>query len=382
MSKIKTTLIIMILISFWPKGLWAELREISDQELSEVSAQAAIRIDNYQHDNNDFIRINLGLDIETQINMDKLEIGRYHRWENGAPCFECDGTEEGLEKQPADILVNNFSLGHIDKETGEIQPFKIKDPYLEFALDSEGAPTGVRIGFGKSKGWLSGDIQSLTGNINIALKDNAYGLAELAPKCSEGHYSCLLGFALKYLGGPLLKDSPLITQANLINDQGQLDPVRATMVGMQSGEPLSVDGAGEINFVERILLDVLVAITPQRYGALRDGDIVTFHSSGCDILTVNVCFPFKNFGSFELGRGKPEGADGLFISFQNTQDAIQWAQSFDNDTPGNTVSSFQETGFGGFFNIPNAGVQATLNEAMNGIPRKQTEFIDRGVNLF
>jgi hypothetical protein len=258
----------------------------------------------------------------------------------------------------------------------------MNNPFLEFSFGADGAPTGVRIGFGKSKGWLSGDIKALTGNIDIAISDTARGLAELSPSCASGDFSCLLGFMMKYLGGPILQDSPLKADALLINSQGQLDPVRGQMVGMQSGTPLMVDGSGEINFIEKFLLDVLIGLTPSRYNASRDGDIVTFNSSGCDILTVSVCFPLTNFGSFEIGRDNPDGVDGLFVSFQNSHEVIKWAQTFKDGVTGSDVLSFQETGFGGFFNIPNDGVQVNLNEAINGIHRQRTEYIDRGKGLF
>lgn len=374
-----STSIFFVLLSC---SVHSALQELPDGQLSAITGQAIVSVDNYSYGNNDFVRINMGMDIETQINIDKLELGRYYRWENGDACLECDGSEPGLEAMPADIMVDNFALGHIDKATNRVDPFKIKDPFLEFSFDETGAATGIRIGFGKSKGWLSGDIQALTGNIDIGIKDTAQGLGQLAPSCSSGDFSCLLGFMMKYLGGPILQDSPLEAQAYLIDARGQLDPVRGTMVGMESGTPLVVDGSGELNFFEKFLLDVLIGLTPSRYDASRNGDIVTFNSSGCDILTVSVCFPLSNFGSFEIGRDDPVGADGLFISFQNSQDVIKWAQTFKDGITGTEVETFQATGFGGFFNIPNNGVQVNLQEAMNGIPRHRTEYIDRGKGLF
>lgn len=374
------TLLLLLLLK--SPALQADLASLSDTQMSQVTGQAIMSVDNYQYDNTDFVRINLNVNIETQLNIDKLELGRYYRWENGDACLDCNGTETGLEKMPADIMVDNFSLGHINKSTKAIDPFKINDPFLEFSFDAAGTPTGVRLGFGKSKGWLSGDIQALTGNIDIAINDTARGLAELSPNCSSGDFSCLLGFMMKYLGGPILQDSPLKADALLVNSKGELDPVRGQMVGMESGTPLIVDGSGELNFFEKFLLDVLIGLTPSRYNASRNGDIVTFNSSGCDILTVAVCFPLSNFGSFEIGRDNPAGVEGLFISFQNSHDVIKWAQTFKDGITGTEVLSFQETGFGGFFNIPNDGVQVNLQEAMNGIHRQRTEYIDRGKGLF
>lgn len=357
----------------------AELKALDDQTLSDVTGQAFITIDQYNYEDTDFLRVNLGLDIDIQTTIEKVELGTYYRWENGDMCLSCDGTEEGLEQHPSDIMIDNFSLGHIDRDTRELKPFSIEDPFIEFAIDPDGSPKGLRVGFGKAKGWLSGDIQSLTGNIDIQIDDTAAGLASAAPDCTSGVYSCFLGFLLTTLGPVILGEAPLQADAILINDRGEPDPVRADMVGVESGTGITVDGTGEINFFDRLLLDTMIAITPSRYNASRNGDIVTFNSAGCDILTVPTCFPLTNFGSFEIGRDTPSGIEGFFISAQT--EAVKWAQTFENK-PGSTVTASQLTGVGTYMNIPNNGVQVTLTEAMQGIQRMRTEYIDRGVGLF
>ncbi|MCG8609601.1 MAG: hypothetical protein MI864_03615, partial [Pseudomonadales bacterium] len=164
--------------------------------MSNVTGQAFFSVDSYDYDGTDFMRVNLGIEIETLLDIGELEVGRYHRWENGDPCLECDGTEAGLERHPADLMLKNFSLGQINGDTDEIDPFYLKDPFLEFALDDQGTPIGVRLGFANAKGWLSGNITSLTGNIDIAIKDTAYGLSQMAPDCSAGAYECFLGLLL------------------------------------------------------------------------------------------------------------------------------------------------------------------------------------------
>lgn len=367
---------------------YAELTPISDSEMSNVTGQATVSIDKYAYAGHDFTRINLGLDIETQINIDTLEMGTYHRWENhpstpslnGTMCATCTGAEAGLEAQGSDIKIDNFSLGSIDPGTGEIQPFSITDPFIEIAYDDAGAASGFRVGFGKAKGWLSGDIRSLTGNVDISIQDTARGLGETQSNCSlSGAYSCLLGGLLGALGPTLLGEAPLQSDALLVNAEGEPDPIRATMLGMQSGSALTVDSKGELGFFDGLLVRALVVLTPGRYNASMNGDIIKFHSSGCDILTINLCFPLTNFKSFELGRDKPEGTDGFFISAQT--EAVEWAQTFQNG-PGSTVTSGQATGLGSYFNLPNNGIVVNLDEALNGIPRLRTEYIDRGHGLF
>ncbi|WP_157678360.1 hypothetical protein [Oleiphilus messinensis] len=261
--------------------------------MSNVTGQAFFSVDSYDYDGTDFMRVNLGIEIETLLDIGELEVGRYHRWENGDACLECDGTEPGLERHAADLMLENFSLGHIDKDTGEIDPFYLNEPFLEFALDDQGTPIGVRLGFANAKGWLSGNIQSLTGNIDIAIQDTAYGLSQMAPDCSAGAYECFLGLLLSILGPPILQGSPLEAEANLISPEGELDPVRANMVGLENGKEFRADGTGEINFFERGLLDLMIALTPSRYNARREGDVVIFEAANCDILSVPVCFDFR-----------------------------------------------------------------------------------------
>ncbi len=365
----------------------AELKPLGDEELSHVSGQAFFRIDDYGHDNHRFTRINLGLDIDIQTNIDSLQLGTYHRWENhpsdaslnGTICHTCNGTEAGLEKNASDIHIDNFSLGYLDEKTDEIHPFQILDPYLEFAFDENGDASGVRLGFGKAKGWLSGDILSLTGNLDVSIEDTAAGLAHAGPDCSSGAYSCLLGYLLKGLGPVLLGDSKLQSDALLVNAQGQPDPIRGSMVGMLSGTPLTVDATGELNWFDKIAIDLMIALTPGRYNASRNGDIIQFHSSGCDILTIELCFPLTNFGSFEVGRGTEEGVEGFFMSAQKHD--IRWAQTFDENNR-DIVTSDQQTGLGAFLNLPNDGIIVNVQEALQGIDRQRTEYIDRGKGLF
>ena len=61
----------------------ADLQPISDTELSEVTGQAFVSIDRQYHpdpnENTSYTRVNLGMDIEIQTNVDVLEMGRYER---------------------------------------------------------------------------------------------------------------------------------------------------------------------------------------------------------------------------------------------------------------------------------------------------------------
>ena len=104
---------------------------------------------------------------------------------------------------------------------GEIVPFEITDPYIEFATDDNtGDIVGVRIGFGEAQGVLSGSIQSLTGNINVGILDQGEGM-------SVAESSGNLADELIVLLTPLLEGgSPLSTTAQLVDASGNLDPIR------------------------------------------------------------------------------------------------------------------------------------------------------------
>lgn len=146
----------------------AELKPISDEAMSEVTGQAFVSVDRQYHPSPDndtsYTRVNLGMDIELQTNVETFELGRYER----------AGEKEGT----SDVLIDNFSLGYIYDSTyfernpdaarqvkadgsayqdGEIVPFKISNPYFEFAYDEAAEEiVGFRFGFGEAEGVLSG----------------------------------------------------------------------------------------------------------------------------------------------------------------------------------------------------------------------------------
>ena len=119
----------------------AQLQAISDEAMSEVTGQAFVSIDRQYHpdaqQNVAYTRVNLGLDLDVQLEADVLELGRYER--NG----EAAGS--------SDVLINDFALGYINNQAyfdrnpdaprqrkadgsaygeGEIVPFSISNPFL------------------------------------------------------------------------------------------------------------------------------------------------------------------------------------------------------------------------------------------------------------
>jgi len=318
----------------------AGMVELADDELSEVTGQAFINLTTDNNAGINYTRINFGMNVETQLNMKKLQLGQY----NDAV------TRPGEVAGSSDLLINNFALGTVNADD-TINPFKIANPYLELAY-SGNKVVGVRIGFGEAKGILSGDIQSLTGNIPIKIQGSAAPIFDQA----SGWERFLLGIA------GVTRSTRLQADATLVNAGGTADPVRAIMAGMTNGQTLG-------------------CVSGCNLGGLSDALLSLFASNGCQVLSLATCFPLSNFQSLPVGNmavndsaatAAIEGAaKGFFISMQ-TQD-VAWRDT-DNAALINTLK-------GAFMNLPKyrdangnmvAPISIDFDQAFNGIPRQDT----------
>ncbi len=360
-------------------GVCAELKPINDSEMSEITGQAFFSIDktiNPSNSNISYTKLSLGMDIDIQTNIDTLELGRYDR---------IDPRTGELESKSADLMIDDLSLGYIYKEQyhidnpkvarpkhyddsgllityqdGDLVPFKIKDPFLEFAYEGDKV-VGARIGFGGAQGLLSGTIESLTGNIDVDIKGDVGNLRDALSQQGYGGFcwpwECTMADHIVNLGG-IANGIPLETKANMIYgsgaNKGSYDKARSTNIGVLDGHKFSLDILGGI--------DLTV--------------------NDCSLLGINVCFPLNQFNSLHISKKDDAGnvtgmADGLFLSFQ-TKD-LAWMK----DSNGSNVSSnYMNTVQGAFFNVPTGGLQVDFVGSLNGIPRARTEYIDRGKGLF
>ena len=385
---------------------YAELKPINDSDLSNVIGQAYVTIDKTYHPdaaidpnkNTSFTRVNLGMDIEVQSTADVLELGRYER----------DGEEAGS----SDLLINDYSLGYIYDEAyfdrnpsaprqfkddgsayvnGEIVPFKVTDPYLEFAYDeTTNEMIGVRIGFGDAQGMLGGDIKYLTGNVNVIISDTGQSLSEAE---SDGTFSDKLIVLLT----PLLEGGKtLTTQAQPVQgdpnkpNYGELDPVRAEYLGVTNGTNFVLEGAG--GFTRWSLLTLLgsgsssnISLPGCSFFNCPGGDII-IETQDCRNLGIQACFPLSQYKGFAVGeigeqngqRAIVNGTEGMFLSFQ-TKD-LEWLSDVRKANP--TSEDFIKATSGAFFNIPNGAVTVNMTEALQGVEGMRREYIDRGVGLF
>lgn len=142
----------------------ADLKPISEAEMSQVQGQAMIAVDRMAGVNHQFTRVTMGMDAEIQANIDTVALGE---------------TASGT-----DLDVAHLSLGHIARDDtrvqidgqtyniGDIVPFVGADPYFELA-ELNGEVVGFRFGLNRARGTLSGDIASFSGNLGLQIEDDA-----------------------------------------------------------------------------------------------------------------------------------------------------------------------------------------------------------------
>ncbi|WP_138438211.1 DUF6160 family protein [Marinobacter shengliensis] len=400
MSK-KLQALVVAIVSL-PVSAEAGLQPISDEQMSEVTGQAFLSVDRQYHpdpeNTTSYTRVNLGMDIEIQTNVDVLELGRYER--------------EGEKAGSSDVLIRDFALGYINNQAyyqrnpkaarqyrpdgssyneNEIVPFMIDNPFFEFAFDeATNEVVGVRLGFGDAMGVLSGKIETLTGNVNVDIIDRGEGLRDAS---SSGNFFDQLIVLLT----PLLEGgSPLATKAQLVygddNDPrvGELDPIRAEYIGIPNGEKFVLENAG--SFTRWSVKNLIgwgssseIEVPNCSFFSCGSGDIYVY-ADGCRVLGIGACFDLDMYNSFPIGQVEEVNgerrltgpADGAFISFQ-TKD-LDWLKDVKKSDL--TVEDFIRATSGAFFNIPNGATEVNLNEALNGTDRYRTEYIDRGRGLF
>lgn len=318
----------------------AQLLPMEDESLDAAVGQAFVKFENFKASENTgfvagvdtdytFTRVQFGLSIKTLLNIDKVEFGKYQR-------FDDTMGDQTIEQ---DLLFYNYALGHIDNN-GKIVPFEMRDPFIEFAYDETTGSkdlVGLRFGFGKSRGTMSNDIRSLTGNIDVTIKDTS--LKVDSP----------LG------GGKISLPGGVESTAQLITPDGYPDDIRATHIGIANGS--------EFNF--------------QLFGFIP----LTLTVTDCTMSLVgkNTCYPLNKYLSNPVGvkaNNDPNSklflpGDGLFISFQ-TVNNLKW---------GGPGEELRDTVKGAFFNVPRESLTLNFDQADGGIPRSRTEFISRAISV-
>ncbi len=333
----------------------AELRPLDDSEMAAVAGQGLINIDALTYGGFEYTRINIGGDMKLLTNIDKLRMGSFDRTASSNPSNL--GT---VSNQAADISIDNFALGRVDNASSasaQIVPFEIRDPYIELAFKNNGngvrEVAGIRLGFGRARGDLSGDIHSLTGTLEGYINGPASIALEYYKQTHSGcDFNCI---ALTIAG-----NAELYSQVQLVKGgsgdvtQNGVPINRATEIGVASGERFhTTDG----------FLDGLLPLL-----ATQGGD--------CKASGLPACFSLLNYKSIFIGDRLNNnlatgGAQGIFFSVQGQN--VPWQDLTDK-------SKFIATQAGAFANFAkytegNKEIYpfaVALYDALRGTPRVDT----------
>lgn len=138
----------------------ADLEPISEEAMGDVTGQAFMQVENISGTAHEYTRMTLGMDVETRVNIDDIQIGQID-----------DG---------ADFAARHVALGHLARADGEmfngitynegdVIPFEARQPYIELAEDSTGL-AGFRMGFAQARGSVSSHTTSFSGNIGMKVE--------------------------------------------------------------------------------------------------------------------------------------------------------------------------------------------------------------------
>lgn len=305
------------------------LEAISDREMSEVNGQAFIKVDATSYNQGtgawagqyEFTKVNLGLDIETLTTADSLRVGEFERTayvDGTVPVLNDDRTivydaQGNPVVHEADIIINDFALGRVenyrDASSASIDPFMIRDPYIELAYKIENGVrrvAGVRIGFAQAQGWLSGEIVSLTGRFQGEIRGLVGTVYE--QNCNgngnTGWFNCL--------ELSLAQSTEIYTQIDLVDGSNGSDTAgngeaylkRASWAGVPNGRSFESEDSG-----------LIASLIP----TLTEAD-------NCEVTGTPACFRTTLYQSIYVGQEgldfETGSASGTFVSLQT--EAVPW----------------------------------------------------------
>jgi hypothetical protein len=135
----------------------AQLRALSDTELSGVSGQGLFSVSNASYNGFDFTRIALDADVTLNANLSNVRLGEY----NYAP----------RNGSGADLDISALRFGRSDAGAAQ-RLVQISNPYFEFVYRDTGTAgqrevIGMRLGFDSISGDIGMKIATLSGAMRI-----------------------------------------------------------------------------------------------------------------------------------------------------------------------------------------------------------------------
>jgi hypothetical protein len=140
-----------------PGAASAQMRALSDTEMSSVSGQGLFSVSNSSYSGFDFTRISLDADVTLNANLANLRLGEY----NYAP----------RNGSGADLDIGYLRFGRSDASDAQ-RLVQISNPYFEFVYRNTGTAgqrevVGMRLGFDSIAGDIGMKIATLSGAMRI-----------------------------------------------------------------------------------------------------------------------------------------------------------------------------------------------------------------------
>src|SRR5881398_1857205 len=135
----------------------AQMKPLSDAELSTVSGQGLFTVSNSSYNGFDFTRIGLDADVTLNARLSNIRLGQYtYAQRNGTG---------------ADIDISTLNFGRSDG-TAANRLVQITNPYFEFVYQNDAGSgqrqiVGMRLGFDSIAGDIGTRIAALSGSVLI-----------------------------------------------------------------------------------------------------------------------------------------------------------------------------------------------------------------------
>jgi hypothetical protein len=147
----------LVALSLLPCAASAQMRPMSDNELSGVSGQGLFTVSNSSYNGFDFTRIALDADVTLNANLANMRLGEY--------------TYAPRNGTGADLDIGALQFGRTDGTAAQ-RLVQITNPYFEFVYKNTGVANqrevvGMRLGFDGIAGDIGTKIATLSGSMRI-----------------------------------------------------------------------------------------------------------------------------------------------------------------------------------------------------------------------